>query len=83
MAAGANFMSECVMTTTAAKARPVTSAGWLALILAAPGHLVGRLLDELSYRRALSELEKLDDRMLDDIGVSRSDIPRKVRGGHG
>lgn len=34
----------------------------------------------IAEQRAISELQKLDDRMLRDIGMSRSDIPSVVRG---
>jgi uncharacterized protein YjiS (DUF1127 family) len=34
---------------------------------------------EMQARRAASELAGLDDRMLRDIGISRSDIERAVR----
>jgi uncharacterized protein YjiS (DUF1127 family) len=34
---------------------------------------------EMQARRAASELAVLDDRMLRDIGISRSDIERAVR----
>lgn len=30
--------------------------------------------------RAINELLRLDDRLLDDIGISRNDIPRVVEG---
>lgn len=36
--------------------------------------------NELNVRRAMGELEKLDDRYLADIGVDRADIERIVRG---
>jgi uncharacterized protein YjiS (DUF1127 family) len=32
-----------------------------------------------SYNRSLSELSRLGDRELADIGISRSDIPRLAR----
>ena len=34
---------------------------------------------ELAARRAMAELAELDDRMLRDLGVSRSEIESKVR----
>jgi uncharacterized protein YjiS (DUF1127 family) len=46
----------------------------LAMILAA------RIQRVLERRRAINELACLDDRMLSDIGVSRTDIPHVVDG---
>lgn len=42
--------------------------------------MVGRVSGYLSRVRAERQLEALDDRMLHDIGVARSDISRLVRG---
>jgi uncharacterized protein YjiS (DUF1127 family) len=41
---------------------------------------VYKLLAHVQQRRAAAELAKLDDRALRDIGLSRSDITRAVRG---
>ena len=41
--------------------------------------LISALSRELEVRRAAWELSALDDRMLRDIGISRSDIQRMVR----
>lgn len=35
---------------------------------------------EMEMRTAIAELQTLDDRCLDDIGICRSDIKRVVRG---
>jgi uncharacterized protein YjiS (DUF1127 family) len=42
--------------------------------------LFGRIMSALERRRALHELTRLDDHMLSDIGISRSDIRRVVDG---
>jgi uncharacterized protein YjiS (DUF1127 family) len=42
--------------------------------------LVVRALHALERRRAIDELASLDDRMLSDIGVSRTDIRLVVDG---
>ncbi len=41
------------------------------------------LAERRRVRRAMGELERLDDRMLRDIGVTRSEIGRVVRHGRG
>jgi uncharacterized protein YjiS (DUF1127 family) len=40
-----------------------------------------RLRRALELRRALDEVRALDDRMLADIGISRGELERAVRGG--
>lgn len=42
--------------------------------------LFGRVMRALERRRAVHELTQLDDHMLRDIGISRSDISRAVDG---
>lgn len=42
--------------------------------------LIGKALAEHHARRAARELNRLDDRMLRDIGLSRSSIDHVVRG---
>jgi uncharacterized protein YjiS (DUF1127 family) len=42
--------------------------------------LAARILRALERRRAIHELARLDDHMLSDIGVRRSDISRVVEG---
>jgi uncharacterized protein YjiS (DUF1127 family) len=44
---------------------------------------LGPLVAHLRRLSAARELERLDDRMLKDIGISRSDISRVVRYGRG
>jgi uncharacterized protein YjiS (DUF1127 family) len=41
--------------------------------------ILSRWRDWLRYRETLRELSRLTDRELDDVGVSRSDIPHVAR----
>lgn len=50
-------------------------AGWTAL-----KGIVGRVKAYLATQRAMDELNALDDQMLRDIGLSRSEIPAAVAG---
>ena len=50
------------------------------LSLAWMEHIKGRIRVELEARAAISELNRLDSRSLDDIGISRGDIEAVVRG---
>ncbi|HEY9079734.1 DUF1127 domain-containing protein [Magnetovibrio sp.] len=43
-------------------------------------HLKNRIRYELDVRAAISELNRLDGRSLEDIGISRGDIKAVVRG---
>jgi uncharacterized protein YjiS (DUF1127 family) len=52
---------------------------WTTGIFAVLTRVKSALRAEVQARRAASELAGLDDRMLRDIGVSRSDIERAVR----
>jgi uncharacterized protein YjiS (DUF1127 family) len=58
-----------------ARFRPQWGKGSLALMR----RVTSVLSRELKARRAAKELSELDDRMLLDIGISRSDIQRMVR----
>lgn len=42
--------------------------------------LFSRIMRALERRRAIHELTRLDDHMLSDIGISRTDIDRVVDG---
>lgn len=42
--------------------------------------LLGRIRRALALRRALREVRELDDRMLADVGISRGELERAVRG---
>ena len=63
-----------------ARARAEAIIGFLSRL----GHLVGRASARVGkwrrYRAALAELRALDPRTLDDIGISRADIPRVAAG---
>ena len=41
--------------------------------------VIVRLLDLQDHRRQLKHLSELDDRMLDDIGLSLADVERQTR----
>jgi uncharacterized protein YjiS (DUF1127 family) len=58
-----------------ARFRPQWGKGSFALLR----RVISVLSGELEARRAASELSDLDDRMLLDIGISRSDIQRMIR----
>jgi len=61
---------------------PATQSGWSRLL--ASLRLTGTSLAERRrLRRASGELQRLDDRMLRDIGVTRSEIGRVVLFGRG
>jgi uncharacterized protein YjiS (DUF1127 family) len=60
---------------------PVRSGWWR--LLAGLRAYRAALARRRNLRRAMADLERLDDRMLRDIGVSRSEIGRVVRYGRG
>ena len=41
-------------------------------------HLVQRITDFYNYRTTVAELERLDDRQLEDMGLRRADIRAEV-----
>ena len=49
----------------------------------AVAHLFLRVQERWQLGRAVAALERLDDRLLEDIGIARSDIPRMVDGRFG
>jgi uncharacterized protein YjiS (DUF1127 family) len=53
--------------------------GALATILAAPRRLAAAFVAEVKTRRAMQSLANLDDRMLRDIGIERSEIASACR----
>jgi uncharacterized protein YjiS (DUF1127 family) len=63
------------------KAAEMPVAGSLSGILAAPARMLGAWREIRKHRQGMDELRMLDDRMLQDIGVSRSEIPRVARYG--
>jgi uncharacterized protein YjiS (DUF1127 family) len=52
---------------------------WIVGMLALVSRAKLALKSELKARRAATELARMDDRMLRDIGISRSEIERVVR----
>lgn len=42
-------------------------------------NIVGKFREWRSYRRTITELSALSNRELDDLGISRSDIPFVAR----
>ena len=44
--------------------------------------IVGRYKDWRSYRRTVSELNRLSNRELADLGINRADIPFVARRAH-
>jgi uncharacterized protein YjiS (DUF1127 family) len=52
---------------------------WLHYILAVPFRLLAAVVTAQRHRRAVSELEALDDHLLNDIGIRRGDIDNFVR----
>ena len=60
-----------------ARLRP--SPRWPVRLLAALARARSTVLAELRARRAAAELASMDDHMLRDMGVSRSEIDRIVR----
>jgi uncharacterized protein YjiS (DUF1127 family) len=64
-----------------AQDRPRLQLLWTVGVFALLARVTSALKAEMQARRAATELAGLDDRMLRDIGVSRSDIERAVRRG--
>jgi uncharacterized protein YjiS (DUF1127 family) len=62
---------------TSGRRRP--RSRWTSVLFAILSQLTATLTAELRARRAAAELAAMDDRMLCDIGVSRSEIERVVR----
>jgi uncharacterized protein YjiS (DUF1127 family) len=67
-----------VMHRRPACARPPLR--WASHFAAALQRLRSAIEAERQARQAVIELERLDDRMLRDIGIDRSEIDRAVRG---
>jgi uncharacterized protein YjiS (DUF1127 family) len=65
--------------TPATKAQSSRQSRWLMRLLAALSRAISVVQAELRARGAAAELASLDDRMLRDIGVSRSEIRSLVR----
>jgi uncharacterized protein YjiS (DUF1127 family) len=65
--------------TPASKVQRSPQSRWLMRFLAALSRAISAVQAELRAHRAAAELANLDDRMLRDIGISRSEIPSLVR----
>ena len=61
------------------KAAEMPVAGSLSGILAAPARMLGAWREIRKHRQGMDELRMLDDRMLQDIGLTRGDIDEAVR----
>jgi uncharacterized protein YjiS (DUF1127 family) len=66
--------------TCGARAWPPGRSGWR-LVHAGVCRFIGAIAAERRLRRAIHELESMDDRRLRDLGVIRDDIERVVRFG--
>jgi uncharacterized protein YjiS (DUF1127 family) len=62
-------------------AAEMPAAGSLSGILAAPARMLSAWREIRRHRQAMDELSMLDDRMLQDIGINRGEIPRVARYG--
>jgi uncharacterized protein YjiS (DUF1127 family) len=60
---------------------PAASTSVLTELLSGPVRLFRQAQAEWQHRRAMKELYQLDDRMLRDIGLDRSEVPRVARFG--
>ncbi|WP_188852399.1 DUF1127 domain-containing protein [Aureimonas glaciei] len=58
-----------------------TATAWIGRIYASPGNLLSRFCRGLRARQAVRELAALDDHMLRDIGLLRTDIEHVVQTG--
>ena len=61
--------------------RPHARPYWIKSLLARFSRMRLALGREWEMRRAVAELKQLDDHLLDDLGLRRSDIEHVVRGG--
>jgi uncharacterized protein YjiS (DUF1127 family) len=53
---------------------PGPRAGWRIAIVASAVRLLSNIREGYARRRAIAELQIMDDRSLRDIGISRADI---------
>jgi uncharacterized protein YjiS (DUF1127 family) len=60
---------------------PAANTSLFLEVLSRPVRLIRLAQAEWQHRRAMKELYQLDDRMLRDIGVDRSEVPRVARFG--
>jgi uncharacterized protein DUF1127 len=55
------------------------AGGWIGRVAATAIGLIASFIAHRAERRLLRELDKLDDRLLDDIGIDRSMLGRPPR----
>lgn len=78
-----HFESDANIAFDAASRLPVPAANmsFAMELLTGPARLFRLAQKEWQHRRSMKELYQLDDRMLKDIGVDRSEVPRVARFG--
>lgn len=78
-----HFESDANIAFDAASRLPVPAANmsFAMELLTGPARLFRLAQAEWQHRRSMKELYQLDDRMLKDIGVDRSEVPRVARFG--
>ena len=83
MAKTLHFESDANIAFDAAARLPIpaTNTSVLTELLRRPCASLRLAQAEWQHRRAMKELYQLDDRMLRDIGVDRSEVPRVARFG--
>jgi uncharacterized protein YjiS (DUF1127 family) len=83
MAKTLHFESDANIAFDAASRLPVPAANisFVMELLTGPVRLYRLAQAEWKHRRAMKELYELDDRMLKDIGIDRSEVPRVARFG--
>jgi uncharacterized protein YjiS (DUF1127 family) len=83
MAKTLHFESDANIAFDAASRLPVPAANisFVMELLTGPVRLYRLAQAERKHRRAMKELYELDDRMLKDIGIDRSEVPRVARFG--
>jgi len=83
MAKTLHFESDANIAFDAAARLPIpaSSTSLVAELLSGPVRLFRLAQAEWQHRNAMKELYGLDDRMLRDIGVNRSEVPRVARFG--
>lgn len=83
MSKALHFESDANIAFDAASRLPVPAANmsFAMELLAGPARLFRLAQKEWQHRRSMKELYQLDDRMLKDIGVDRSEVPRVARFG--
>lgn len=72
-----DYAAQAAFDSAAKLPVPGTFAG----LLGGPGRMFKRWREKRRHVRAMEELNQLDDRMLKDIGIDRSGIPRAARYG--